>query len=376
MRFLHTADWQIGMKAVRVGEVGARVREARLLAVNKVAEIARSHSVEFVLIAGDTFEDNAVDRILIQRVVDLLAGFEIPVYVIPGNHDPLLPGSVWEHPAWKAAANVHVIREEKPLEISGGVLYTCPVRRKHSMVDPTSWISSADGSSGIRIAIAHGTVEGIQLEEPDYPVPRDAVLRTGLDYLALGHWHSTALYPDGSGATRMAYSGTHETTKFGERDSGNVLIVNIPAMGQPPEISSVHSGGLTWEQVDEDIRLAGDLRRVREQIEAMKQGESTLINLNLKGLLSADDNDEIIRIREIMASRFLYGHMDISKLHPSPADESWVANLPVGIIRETGEKLRQLADPAFTGKRTEGVSPELASRALLELYAVAIEVLK
>jgi hypothetical protein len=68
--------------------------------------------------------------------------------------------------------------------------------------------------------------------------------------------------------------------------------------------------------------------------------------------------------------------MDISKLHPSPADESWVANLPVGIIRETGEKLRQLADPAFTGKRTEGVSPELASRALLELYAVAIEVLK
>jgi DNA repair exonuclease SbcCD nuclease subunit len=376
MRFLHTADWQIGMKAVRVGEVGARVREARLLAVNKVAEIARSHSVEFVLIAGDTFEDNAVDRILIQRVVDLLAGFEIPVYVIPGNHDPLLPGSVWEHPAWKAAANVHVIREEKPLEISGGVLYTCPVKRKHSVVDPTSWISSAGGSPGIRIAIAHGTVEGIQLEEPDYPVPRDAVLRTGLDYLALGHWHSTALYPDGSGVTRMAYSGTHETTKFGERNSGNVLIVNIPAMGQPPEISSVHSGGLTWEQVDEDIRLAGDLRRVREQIEAMKQGESTLINLNLKGLLSADDNDEIIRIRGIMASRFLYGHMDISKLNPSPADESWVANLPVGIIRETGEKLRQLADPAFTGKRTEGVSPELASRALLELYAVAIEVLK
>ena len=59
MRFLHTADWQIGMKAVQVGKVGARVREARLLAINKVAEIARSHSVEFVLIAGDTFEASA-----------------------------------------------------------------------------------------------------------------------------------------------------------------------------------------------------------------------------------------------------------------------------------------------------------------------------
>lgn len=376
MRFLHTADWQIGMKAIQVGELGARVREARLLAINRVAEIARSHAVEFILIAGDTFEDNAVDRTLIQRVTDMLSGFEIPVYLIPGNHDPLLPGSVWEHPSWKAATNVHVIREENPLKLPGGMLYPCPVKRKHSGMDPTSWISSADGSPGIRIALAHGTVEGIQLEEPDYPVPRDAVLRTGLDYLALGHWHSTALYPDKGGITRMAYSGTHETTKFGERDSGNVLIVDIPATGQPPDIKSVHSGGLIWEQVDEDIRLAGDLRKVREQIEAMGHEESTLINLGLKGLLTVEDSDEVVRIREIMASRFLYGHMDISKLHPSPADESWVANLPVGIVRETGERLRQLADPAFAGERAEGISPELASRALVELYAVAVEVLK
>ncbi len=376
MRFIHTADWQIGMKAVRVGEVGARVREARLLAINKVVEIARNHSVEFVLIAGDTFEDNAVDRILIQRVVDLLSRFEIPVYVIPGNHDPLLPGSVWEHPAWKAAANVHVIREEKPLEIPGGVLYACPVKRKHSVVDPTSWIASAEGSPGIRIAVAHGTVEGIQSEEPDYPIPRDAVLRTGLDYLALGHWHSTALYPDGSGVTRMAYSGTLETTKFGERDSGNVLIVDIPTKEQPPEIKSIHSGGLIWEQGEEDIRLTGDLKRVREHIETIENEELTLINLSFKGLLSADDSDEITRIREIIASRFLYGHMDISRLRPSPADESWVANLPVGIIRETGERLQQLADPAFTGERPENASPQVASRALLELYAIAVEGLK
>jgi DNA repair exonuclease SbcCD nuclease subunit len=52
-------------------------------------------------VAGDTFEDNGVDRVIVQKVADILAGFVGPVYVIPGNHDPLVPGSVRDHPAWR-----------------------------------------------------------------------------------------------------------------------------------------------------------------------------------------------------------------------------------------------------------------------------------
>jgi len=36
MKFLHTADWQLGMKAAHVGGVGARLREERLLAARRV----------------------------------------------------------------------------------------------------------------------------------------------------------------------------------------------------------------------------------------------------------------------------------------------------------------------------------------------------
>jgi len=123
MRFLHTADWQIGMKASHVGEAGSRLREERLDAARRIIEAAGSAAADFILIAGDTFEDNGVDRILVQKVADILSGFSGPVYIIPGNHDPLLPGSVWEHPAWIATANVHVLREEKAVEIPGGILY-------------------------------------------------------------------------------------------------------------------------------------------------------------------------------------------------------------------------------------------------------------
>ncbi|MBI3799521.1 MAG: DNA repair exonuclease, partial [Deltaproteobacteria bacterium] len=274
MKFLHTADWQIGMKAVHVGPVGQRVRDERLAAAHRVIQAARRANAEFILVAGDTFEDNGVDRVLIQKVADILAEFGRPVYVIPGNHDPLVPGSVWEHPAWRSHGQVHILMQAEPVQIPGGVLYPCPAREKRSAWNPTAWINT-DGTQGVRVGLAHGTIEGVFHEEPDYPIPRDAVARTGLDYLALGHWHSTGLYSVPDGSVRMAYSGTHEPTKFGERDSGNVLLVEIAETGAPPVVTSVRTGGLHWTVIEESLREPGDLARVRAEIEALENCETT-----------------------------------------------------------------------------------------------------
>jgi len=373
VKFLHTADWQLGMKATDVGGVGARLREERLLAARRVVETAQAHSAQFILVAGDTFEDNGVDRILVQKAADVLAASNIPVFIIPGNHDPFTPGSVWEHPAWKSAENVQVIYEEQPVEISGGLLYPCPIWEKHSGKDPTAWIHAAE-ATGIKLGMAHGTVEGVQQEKPDYPIPRNAALRSGLDYLALGHWHSTAIYSGGDGVARMAYSGTHETTKFGERDSGNILIVDIPSTGAAPVITTVHTGGLTWRALEADIRDRGDLLRLREEIEDIENPSSVLIELCIRGLLSAEDRGEMVHMGEILSSRFLYSHVDDLHLHPSPEDESWVASLPPGVIREAGARLRELENPGFSGGRPDGASKEVASRALMELYALVRKV--
>ncbi len=243
------------MKATALGDAGQRVREERLAAGTRVVEVAKSHNVDFVLVAGDLFEDNAVDRVLVQKVADILNSFGGPVFVIPGNHDPLVPGSVWEHPSWESASNVHVLFEEAPIEVTDGVLYPCPVREKHSGRNPTSWIP-LERNRRIRIGMAHGTVEGVRQDEPDYPIPRDASQRAGLDFLALGHWHSYGAYPGSDGATHLAYSGTHETTKFGGRDSGNVLIVEILSPGAPPRITPARTGRLDWVAVEREFARA------------------------------------------------------------------------------------------------------------------------
>ncbi len=369
MRFLHTADWQMGMKASHVGEAGTRIRDERLAAARRVVEAAKSAGPDFILVAGDTFEDNGVDRVLVQKVADILAGFGGPVYVIPGNHDPLVPGAVWDHPAWKASANVHVLREEHPIEIPGGTLYPCPVRAKRSGKDPTAWIPVEEGR-GIRIGLAHGTVEGIHQEEPDYPIAREAAARHKLDYLALGHWHSTATYAGPDGTVRMAYAGTPETTKFGERDSGNALLIEIAGPGSAPVITPIRTGGLAWVALEEELRAPGDATRLQERIEGIPAPETTLLEMRLVGLLSPTDREAMVHLEEILASRFLWARLDATRVRPTPEDESWVAGLPPGILRDAAARLRTLADPAYAEQRPEGGSPEVAARALLELYTI------
>ena len=372
VKFIHTADWQIGMKADHVGAVGKRVRSERFESARRVVEVAANKQADFIIVAGDTFEDNAVDRVLVQKVADILGRFAGPVYLISGNHDPLVSGSVWEHAAWKSHSNLHVITEAKPIEIDGATLYPCPLFEKYSLSDPTAWIDASNNTK-IAIGIGHGTVEGISQADVDFPIPRDAASRCGLDYLGIGHWHSYSSYPSPDGIVRMAYSGTHETTKFGERDSGNALLVEISQRGSAPVLESIPTGGLQWTVIEESLSDAGDIIRVREQIEALPTPSTTLVDLRINGILHLEDQAELVRIEELIQARFLYGRMDSSKLAPSPADESWLDALPAGVMHSVARKLQALSDPANTVDPQTDASPEVATRALLELYRMVQE---
>lgn len=372
MRFVHTADWQIGMKASHVGAAAARVRDERLAAAQRVVDAAHDVEAEFLLVAGDTFENNAVDRQLVQRVADTLARFRGPVFLIPGNHDPLVPGSLWQHTAWRSHSNVRLLDQCAPLEVPGGVLYPSPIRAKHSPACPLDWID-AHGEQRVAVAVAHGTVEGIPQQEPDFPVPRDAAARAGLDYVALGHWHSTAWYPSADGARRMAYSGTHETTKFGERDSGHALLVEIDERGAAPHIRQLPTGGLAWEQIDARLRGDGELGALRRQVESHPRPEMTLLDIRLGGLLPVDERHELVRLAELIEARFLYGRVDAEGLRPWTDDDRWLADLPPGPLQEAARRLAAWSDPSCDDPRPPAASPEVANDALFELCLLVRE---
>jgi predicted phosphodiesterase len=368
MKFVHTADWQIGMMAKGYGRAGERLRKERLSSGERVVAAAAEHGVDFILVAGDLFEDNGVDRALVQKTADVLARFQGPVFIIPGNHDPLVPGSVWEHPVWRSARNIRLLDAPEAVEIPGGILYPCPVKEKYDRKDPTAWIQ-ASGPEVLTIGLAHGNLEGLPGSAPELPIPRDAAKRCGLNYLALGHWHSTGIYYEENGAIACAYCGTPEATGFGERDSGNTLIVEIGAPEASPVVTCVRTGSLGWHILERQIRTPGDLAGLRRELERFETPGDALVDIRLDGLLYAAEQQDLAHIRDILDARFLFARMDISRLRPSPDDDRWVDGLPPGILKETAARLRSLAASSGDNSQTGAV----AARALMELYALVNE---
>jgi len=58
VKFVHTADVQLGMKALQAPEAAEQVRAHRFDALASVMDLAKREAADFVLIAGDLFEDN------------------------------------------------------------------------------------------------------------------------------------------------------------------------------------------------------------------------------------------------------------------------------------------------------------------------------
>lgn len=373
MRFVHTADWQLGMKAAHVGAKGDLVRAERLAAVERLVALATEAEAEFMVIAGDAFEDNGIDRLLVQQAARTLVGFDRPVYLLPGNHDPLVPGSVWEDQVWRDE-RLTVLERAEPVPVDGGVLYPCPLTTKRSGADPTGWLSDVDRPEAICIGVAHGAVLGLLPDELDFPIARDAPARASLDYLALGHWHSLSEFPDDSGVVRMAYSGTPETTRFGETGGGKALLVEVAAPGAVPLLTPLQVGRLHWLQVERDLHGESDLAALRHEIEELDKPELTLLDLRLSGLLPAEAFAELERLKVLLQERCLYARVERRGLRPTPEDDAWVAALPTGLLGEVATRLRALSDPGFPMPRGDGESAEVAAQALVELYALVQEV--
>src|SRR5262245_26461376 len=125
LTFLHAADLHLGLRVTRFPpDTNRRIQEARFEALDNLVAEARRLDVAFVMIAGDLFDDNHVDAAVARRAFGVLRyNLPMPVYVLPGNHDPLTPDSVWERPPWNQleGTNLHVMRRAELLQLSNNV---------------------------------------------------------------------------------------------------------------------------------------------------------------------------------------------------------------------------------------------------------------
>jgi hypothetical protein len=336
LRFLHTADWQLGLKLAFVaGDAGAVARFQRFEVVRRLAAIAKERAVDAVVVAGDVLDDNAVGEDSLQRARDALATFApVPVLLLPGNHDAATPDCALRRLG--AGDHVHALLDDAPFVLPQARFHPCPLRRRHERDDPTGALPARAPGDPILVAIAHGALidftEGLESKNV---IDRHRVLDKGYDYLALGDWHGTLSF-----GPRVWYSGAPEPTRFKEKRPGNALVVEIDAPGATPRVEEIAVARTRWVEerfdLDSDARIA-DVTRFFASI---AEPSMTLARVVFAGSISLGARAELDLALERAAGALMHLRVEAALLHDRPSEEDLRALAVEGFVGRAAEALR------------------------------------
>lgn len=401
VRILHTSDWQLGMDRWFLGdEAGPRYREARLAVIERLLRLAVDRDCGAVVVAGDVFDDNLVDDRTLRRAVDILRSSPVPVYLLPGNHDPYDPASIYRDPVFEELRpTVEVLTDSTPRRVptatdSGTLrleIIGAPLLSKYMSADPVAATlrllrdrdteeteDAVSAAARVRVLVGHGAVTSRSAtEDPviiDIEEAAQACRDRVVDYVALGDTHSaTTLHPDGT----VRYSGSPEPTDFREEDgggegrSGYALVVELAVDPEHPEapasvsVDEVKIGHWHFLALSAPVDSDTDVTDWMGRLDALPDKRTTVVKYALTGTVDLATGARLDRetARRVPSFAALYPRERLMDLHIVPGDgELTDAHWP-GAVGDAARVLTQ---------RTAG-GDETARDALRLLYRLSAD---
>lgn len=371
VRFIHTSDWQLGMTR-HFFDDGAQERygQSRFDAIRTMGRIAKEERCQFMLVSGDAFESNQVDRKTVLKALEALKQVPVPVYILPGNHDPLNAASVYRSSTFvdRKPENVNVVEATDPVEIGESVeLMGAPWMSKRVPVNPVEKaLAALQPVTGMtRICMAHGCVDTFAPDKGAPGVIAAQVLQDAIDdgratFIALGDRHS--LTRIGSGDS-IWYSGTPEATDFSEPESGCAQVVEITDGRAVTKKFQVGK----WRFVERDridMNTLEDIEALQKSLDVIENKERTVVRLKLVGSLSLSLKGVLQDC--LVAAKDLFGAFDLreDELYVKPDDTDFADTGFSGFAEAAVNRLR--ADIEVGGE-----AGALASDALMLLLRLA-----
>jgi len=370
IRFLHTSDWQLGMTRHFFTEgVQERFSQARFDAIRRLGQVARDEQCRFMVVCGDAFESNQVDRKTVIRALEALKEVIVPVYILPGNHDPLDAASVYHSAAFeeRKPAHVHIVEDSEPVQCTPGLeLVGAPWYSKRVVANPLEELLNGVSPAGTmtRIVLAHG---GVDVLAPDQeaagviPVAKveQAISEGKLHYLALGDRHS---FTRVAGSDRICYSGTPEPTDFTETKSGSAVIVDLDRY--QVRIEEVSIGRWRFlERRQVELNTMDDVDTLRRELEEIEGKERTVVKLYLVGTLSLSLRARLDEYLEILREAFAAVEVRERELVVIPEDVDFADVALSGFAEKAVRRLRDMSEMQDDG----GVAARDALMLLLRL---------
>ena len=336
--------------------VQERFAQSRFDAIRTLCRVAKDEDCQFMVVCGDVFESNQVDRKTIARAMEALKESPVPVYLLPGNHDPLDASSVYRTPTFleRKPAHVHVIEDAAPVMVDQGVeLVGAPWHAKRVLCDlAAEAVAPLEAkANALRICVAHGIVDTLS-PNPDDPAlislqaAEKALEQGSIHYVALGDRHSITRVGN---TGRVWYAGSPEPTDYNEVQSGFALVAEVDR--DKATTREIPVGGWRFiEYPQVHVNTAQDIETLHHRLEEIADKERTVVKLRLVGTLSLQLSARLDAVLE--EAEELLGALQLRRrdLAVVPEDADFGDFGLTGFAENTVQRLRALAED--TGEKS------------------------
>ncbi len=347
LRFLQTGDWHLGQAYRKFdASLADRLRASRLEVIGRILQEAERSGSAFVAVTGDQFDGPRPDPLLVRGMLVRIGASRVAVHMIPGNHDPCGPGSVYERGDFKARPkNLHFHDQPRAVSLpeQDATLFPCPCSARFGD-DPLSWIPPRGPGQGWRIALAHGALPvALRADERNYPIADDAPRRYDLDYVALGDWHTATPDPLRNPRDRMYYAGAPEVGGWDETGAGFALEVILES-GLEPRVRPIRVGRHEWSELRPTLYSSEDVGRLAGELDGLASLDR-IVRVRPSGSLSLGDRETLQKAIDGRVPMFAGLHLDAAELRLALDGDGDPPSDP--ILREVYRRLLRLgADPS------------------------------
>lgn len=301
MRFLATADLHLK-------------EYTDLPLLERILSAAREQHCDALLLGGDLLDSPFPPLELESGILALLAGWEKPVFMVAGNHDPLAVTAFYQ----KLPANVTLFPEGMTAYTLGENLriYGYSALREQENRRPLEGFSVPAGETAL--LLGHGHFEGADFQ----PVRPEELGASGLKLAILGHIHKGEQRQ--IGATRLLVPGIPEGRGWDETGEKFVYLIDL-APGQAVVVEPLSVATRLYREVRVDLTDCADTAQILARMESFDPPADTLIRLILTGAPSEspsiamklyteqtgrevlDETEPPLSIEELMEQKTLQG---------------------------------------------------------------------
>lgn len=319
MKFMHISDLHLG-SILNIGNNETDlIRNIEINGVydayNKAVDIAIEQKADFIIISGDIYDRDCyyvrANKIFLDGV-KRLQKYNINVYIIHGNHDPMkglknlydAPGNLYVFPYDKSETYEIKDRDGNTCRITGQ-----SYEKKEE--GKAIYKSFSNSETAFNIGVLHTSLNINDKKYVPASVNKLAEVK-GIDYWALGHIHKPEIVKEDNPC--IVYSGNPQGRDFGETGVRGCYMVTVTNGKAKPEFIPI--GDYIYREIEIDIQdysilnITDLINVMRDKIEKLLNPDSSLfgyiLRWNIKGrgnihsLLDEGKEDIIKNITETL----------------------------------------------------------------------------